>query len=348
MMKNNNKNDAIEIAKYYNVWLYESALVISPNTIRSNRFAMTLFIDFLEEMKDLKSSSFSSGSDFSCETIKEWMVWLMNRKKCSPQTCNVRLASIRSFLKYLGEQDIKYRYLLLNAQSIHRIKEVKKKVEGMSKEAVKTLMSVPNAYTSTGYRDIVLMAFLYGTAARIDEVLSIKVSDLYLTSDNPHVTVLGKGSKVRTLYLPPKLVSLLVKYIKKFHGKEPNRDSVLFYSKMKGYHEKISQEAINKRLKKYAAIAHDKCSDIPLNIHAHQFRHAKATHLLNDGINVPQLSKLLGHACISTTMAYLDITTDMETKALITLEDEKTRDIPKKWGKGTNTLSCLFGTKVLQ
>jgi len=344
MMKNK-KNDALELAKYYDSWIGECSRTNSQNTIQSYESAMNLYINFLENVKGLKSSSFSSSSDFSCETIKAWLVWLKNERGCSPQSCNVRLASIRAYLQCLGEQNIKYRYLLLESKNIHRMKETKKKVNGMSENAVKALMSIPDAYTSTGYRDIVLMAFLYGTAARIDEILSLKVSDLDLSSDNPHVTVLGKGLNIRTLYLPPKLVSHLNKYIKKFHGSEPSKERYLFYSRVKGYQGKISQEAINKRLKKYAAIAYKTCHDVPLNLHAHQFRHAKASHLLDDGMNITQLSKLLGHANLSTTMVYLDITSDMEAKAIISLEDEKTRNIPRKWSKGKDSLSELFGRK---
>jgi site-specific recombinase XerD len=138
---------------------------------------MNLYIHFLEDVKSLKSSSFSSSSDFSRETIKEWLVWLKDKRGYGSKSCNVWLTSIRVYLR-LGEQDIKCRYLLLESKNIHRMRETKKKVNGMNKSAVKALMSVPDVCTSTGYRDIVLMAFLYGTAARIDEVLSLKVSGM--------------------------------------------------------------------------------------------------------------------------------------------------------------------------
>jgi len=344
MMKNNN-NDALELAKYYDTWIDECAQLNSPNTVHSYESAINLYIDFLEDVKGLKASSFCSGNDFSRETIKEWLAWLKAVRACSPQSCNVRLASLRAFLQYLGEQNIKYRHLLLDSKNIHRMKETKKAVNGMSENAVKALMSVPDIFTDTGYRDVVLMAFLYGTAARIDEVLSLKISSLKLDTDNPHTTVVGKGSKIRTLYLPPKLVGHLKKYIKRFHGTEPAKDRYLFYSRVKGYQGKISQEAINKRLKKYAVIAHETCPDVPLNLHAHQFRHAKASHLLDDGMNVAQVSKILGHANLSTTMVYLDITVDMQEKAMTSLEDENIRNIQGKWSNRKDSLSELFDRK---
>lgn len=67
----------------------------------------------------------------------------------------------------------------------------------------------------------------------------------------------------------------------------------------------------------------------------HQFRHAKATHWLEDGMNIIQISFLLGHVSLDTTMRYLDITTDDKRKALATLENEKEKNVTKKWKDST-------------
>ena len=93
----------------------------------------------------------------------------------------------------------------------------------------------------------------------------------------------------------------------------------------------MSAENVNKLLKRYAAIANKNCKDVPLDLHAHQFRHAKASHWLENGMNIAQISYLLGHECIQTTMVYLEITTEQESKALETLEDENQKKILKKW-----------------
>lgn len=92
----------------------------------------------------------------------------------------------------------------------------------------------------------------------------------------------------------------------------------------------MTPENVNQHLKKYAAIAHRICNDVPLDLHAHQIRHAKASHWLEDGMNIVQISFLLGHANLQTTMVYLDITTGQESKALATMEDEDKQNIPKK------------------
>lgn len=50
---------------------------------------------------------------------------------------------------------------------------------------------------------------LYATAARIDELLSLRIGDIYLNSQKPYAVITGKGGKIRTLYLLPKAVSFL-------------------------------------------------------------------------------------------------------------------------------------------
>ena len=75
------------------------------------------------------------------------------------------------------------------------------------------------------------------------------------------------------------------------------------------------------------------CDDVPLDLHAHQLRHAKASHWLEDGMNIVQISFLLGHEQLQTTMVYIDITTEQELKALTTLEDENDKKVSKKWKK---------------
>ena len=75
------------------------------------------------------------------------------------------------------------------------------------------------------------------------------------------MTVIGKGSKIRSMYLMSGLVDTLKKYISVFHGENPEPEDYLFYSSWHGLKAKLSQEAIRKRLKLYAAKAHAVCPD---------------------------------------------------------------------------------------
>ena len=81
------------------------------------------------------------------------------------------------------------------------------------------------------------------------------------------------------------------------------------------------------------------CVEVPLNIHAHQLRHAKATHWLEDGMNIVQVSILLGHEQLQTTQ---------KAKALVTLEDENNRKVPKKWKNDKASLANFCGVKPIK
>jgi site-specific recombinase XerD len=176
----------------------------------------------------------------------------------------------------------------------------------------------------------------------------MKIEHLRLDAKRPCITVLGKGTKVRTLYLTTNAVSHLKAYLKEFHGDSPNPSSYVFFSMNSGFFGKMSQTAVNKQLRKHALTAHTHCKDVPLDIHAHQIRHAKASHWLEDGMNIVQISFLLGHAQLQTTMIYLDITTEQEAKALATLESETEKLLPKKWHGDNSGLSAFCGVRQMK
>jgi len=302
MMKST--NEAVLIAHHINSFLNEympSQKTHSEHTLKSYNTALTLYLGFLETEKDVSSANLC-GESFSAQNIEEWLLWLLEKRKCSPETCNIRLASLRVFLAYLGTREVSLLYLSNSASQIKRKKVCRKKVQGMSKEAVKALLAAPDISTKTGRRDLAMLVFMYGTATRIDEVLSLKVGHLQLAANKPYATVIGKGGKIRTMYLLPKNAAHLKKYLQEFHDPTPDPEAYVFYSRNSG--GKMSQMAISKRLKKYAAIAHTVCPEIPLSLHAHQIRHAKASHWLEDGMNIVQISFLLDHKQLNTTMVY--------------------------------------------
>jgi len=342
--------ESIVIAKHISTFLNNympSQKTKSEYTMKSYEEALSLYIGFLEVERGINDGNLC-GDCFSTENIESWLVWLRENRGNSPETCNTRLASLRAFVKYLGKQDVKYLYLAQSASQIERRKTTAPKVVGMSKQAVQALLAAPDPATKAGRRDIALMVTMYGTAARINEILSSKIEHLHLNTVKPYITVIGKRDKIRTLYLLPKTVAHLQAYIADAHGEKPLPDSYVFYSRNKGPAGQMSQKAVNKQLKKHAAAANKQCGEVPLDVHAHQLRHAKASHWLEDGMNIVQISFLLGHAQLQTTMVYLDISTEQEAQALATLEDENEKSVPKRWKTSGMSLAAMCGVRQLK
>lgn len=340
---------SIEISKHINTFLNgyaPSCADRSAHTLKSYNTAISLYVDFLDKVKCIVPEKLNYEC-FCRSNIEEWLKWLAEKRKCSPQTCNVRLASLRAFLKYLGEQDVSLLFYGESASTINRRKEPNRKICGLSKNAVRALLNAPDTRTTVGRRDIAMLVTLYGTAARIDELLSLKIGQLQLDVRKPYVNVIGKNGKIRTLFLLPKAVAHLKQHIREQHGANPDFNSYVFYSRVSGKNSMMTQMAVSKRLKLYAGIVHPECPEVPLTLHAHQFRHAKASHWLEDGMNIIQISLLLGHEQLETTMVYLDITLAQKADALSTLEEENAAGIPKKWyGKGT-TLAGFCGVRPI-
>ena len=343
-------NESVIIARHINAFLNKyvpSQKNRSIHTLKSYQYSLALYIGFLETEKGISAERLC-GDCFSRIIIEQWLQWLMELRGCSPETCNNRLASLRAFLKYLGSREILLLHLSEDATRIPRKKETHKKIKGMSKKAVQMLLLAPDLSTKSGQRDLALMIIIYSTAARIDEILSLKTKQLHLDEQKPNATIIGKGRKIRTLYLLPKVVAHLKKYLKEFHGKTPNLEAYVFYSRNTGVYGKLSQTAVNKQLKKHARAAHELCNEVPLDLHAHQLRHAKASHWLEDGMNIVQISFLLGHEQLQTTMVYNDITIEQELKALATLEDENDKKISKKWKNVKGGLAEFCGVKSMK
>jgi site-specific recombinase XerD len=339
------KSEAVSIARYIGSFLNDYApihMTGSTHTLKSYETAISLYLTFLEEMKSV-TGAILCWEHFSHQWIEDWIEWLKTERGCKPASCNVRLGSIRSFLKYVGEHDPGLLHVYQDSTTIKKCKIPSRKVEGLTKEAVKVLLEVPDLDTSTGRRDLALMVLLYSTAARISEILSLKIKDIHLDAKKPYITVIGKRDKIRTAYLLPKAASHVRQYILEFHGGSLNSDAYLFYSRCGGFYSMLTPPAIDKRLKKYASQAHEICPDVPIGLHPHQFRHAKASHWLEDGINIVQISFLLGHAQLQTTMIYLDISKDQELKALATLETENDKKVPPKWKDMNGSLKDLCG-----
>ena len=343
-------SESATIARLIHSWLIEyvpSIKTTSQNTARSYETTLALYAKFLEQEIKVSVEKITSKC-FDKEHILAWVKWLKQVRRNSNKTCNNRLACIRAFLQYIASKECAFNYLYVEACSIPRLKEEGSKVDGISLDGIKTLLMMPDTSTKIGLRDLTLMAFMYDTAARVGEILSIKVCDIVLDCSKPFVRVVGKRSKVRTLYITPQVKKYLDAYIRVYHDGDFTSEHYLFYSRTFGNETPITPEAINKMLKKYAVMANEKCSNVPTRLHCHQLRHSKATHWLDAGMNLLQISLLLGHANLNATMIYLDITTEQESKALSTLETKQQLRQKKKWKGKEKSISAFWGVKEIK
>lgn len=335
-------NGAIALARLFSDFLEANAGKRSECTITGYRTAMRLFATFAERHLHADTAHFDI-TYFTEQYVSRYLQWLQDTKGVSPQTCNLRLCQLRAFLKYASRDPAIMPYYLSLRQIEQYITENRTKVvEPLSRPAIAALMKVPGTDTETGLRYTLLIAMLYTMALRIDEVLSIKIKDIRLDAAKPYVTVVGKGRKARTASFFKATLKTLRKYIAKEHGSNPNPEAYLFYARYGGQFCKVSTRGVNKQLAVYAEKARKSCLEVPERVHSHQFRHSMATHLLEDGMNVFQISKMLGHESVETTMTYLGVTVSMTDNAIQKIESTAARSVKPLWKKNIRNLQDLF------
>lgn len=147
-----------------------------------------------------------------------------------------------------------------------------------------------------------MLTLMYETGARIQEIIDLTPS--VINYNNPcSVTITGKGDKERRVYISESLANLLKKYVEIQNLHVPGAEhKPLFYNY---WHQKLSSTAITKVIQKYADMARSQRADlIPENVHPHMFRHSKAMHLLQAGLDLIHIRDFLGHVSIQTTEIY--------------------------------------------
>lgn len=343
----NIKKESRRLIDHINNWLkiyLPQTRCYSSNTIESYESVVFLFIDFLESEKHIKVNEFNETC-FKSDVIEEWLTWLGSKRNNQKRTRDQRLHVIRSMLKYLKSRNHSMVLNYLDACEIKSISNGRgKKVEGLSKEAMKALFASIDCSTRTGKRDYALFAIMYDTGCRIGEELNIKVNDLYLDMGSPYLIVNGKGNKKRSLILSEKTVEIIRLYLGKFLGNNPNPEAYLFYSSHGGIFKQMTEDAVNNRLYIISEKANRKCAEVPVHMHCHQIRHSSATHWLQDDINIAQISRYLGHESLETTRIYLGISRQELEQALIKRE-VLINDQKKKYENVKGGLKSLIGRK---
>ena len=288
----------------------------SDNTVKAYRTTLNQFLKYMATQKNVSVLSVTFGM-ITYEMVNSYLDWISVEKKAAPATRNNRLAAIRAFINYAAACRPEY---ISTASTLTAIGIQKNdrfaKVDYMSEEAVKTLLAEPDTRTEIGVRDQFLMIFLYDTGARIQEVLDVKICDIKVDR-TPTVTLHGKGKKTRIVPLMKDTVKHLQNYMKVLHSGETWLSSEwLFYVERKGIRNAMCDDTARLRIQKYAASAREKCPDVPLNVHPHLWRHTRAMHLYQHGMDLTLISQWLGHKQLETTLIYAHADTAAKRKAI--------------------------------
>lgn len=222
-------------------------------------------------------------------------------------TQNYYLIALRALLNFFAARDIKS----LPAEKVELAKQKKdKKVDFLKLEQIAKLLQAPNTSSFIGLRDRTIIEVLFSTGLRISELVSLdrkQFKDSQL-NEAMEISIVGKGSYPRTIYLSERAVSWLKRYLEardRLIQPEKEADSPLFinFRAPKNNYGRLSARSIENIVKKYALMA-----GLPPSTTPHTLRHSFATDLLNQGADLRTVQEFLGHQNISTTQIYTHVT----------------------------------------
>jgi len=227
------------------------------------------------------------------EQVKDYLYELQQRSKTPSQTYfKHTVYGLRFLLKTEG---LPYEHLHLPA-----IKKNKKLPVILSREEIWQMLQ-----KAVLLKHKLLIGLLYGCGLRCMEVRNLRLRDLDFDRRLLHI-VQSKGNKDRYVPLCEHLIRGIKKYISIEHPK-----NYLFQGsgnpEGKGFDGRYSQRGVQWAVKAVA-----KQAGIIKEVHTHMLRHSYATHLLEDGVNIITVQKLLGHANIENTMVYLHVCTPVD------------------------------------
>jgi site-specific recombinase XerD len=272
----------------------------SAATVESYRDSLSLFRRYLNEGRQESIGKFKF-SDCNKDCVYGFREYL-KQKGNKPSTINVRVTAIRSYLNYASDKDISIQSVALSISQIKPYKKIQKEREVLSEGALSAVLSLP-PQTKPGLRDRTIMIMLYDSAGRVSELLSVRLNDINLDSENPAFFIHGKGNKERWIQLTESSVGHLKQYLQVFHANSAP-DAYLFSTTIKGITDKMSRGNVLRIIKHYANIARETSPDMPASVYSHMFRRTRATNLYQDGVDLELVSALLGHAQLDTTKIY--------------------------------------------
>jgi integrase/recombinase XerD len=245
---------------------------LSINTINSYKSDIVQFLDFIEK----------SPKEIVKQDIENFNNYL-EENELNISSINRKFITIKSFIDFLNDKyDMGITAIIkkIRRQSQQYLDDI------LCKEDFDKLIS--SAMEHKDKRAEVLFYTLYLTGMRVSEVLQLEVED----ADKSYITIKGKGSKYRTIFIPPKLQEIL----KAFAEDRGEKGEKLFT----GQRGPINRQTVHNIIKKYAKLADIK-SDVA---HAHNFRHLYCLSLVEKGLTIDVVADLAGHSNINTTRIY--------------------------------------------
>jgi integrase/recombinase XerD len=284
---------------------------LSRHTVLSYRDTLSLLLRFVARARSSDPTTLDLEA-LSSHAVLDFLNHLESERHNRASSRNVRLAAIHAFFRYVGIHSPEY---LQQAQQILAIpfkRAATRPIHYLQYEEICAVLESVDRRTRQGERDYALLALMFNTGARVQEIVDLNACNLQLQSP-AQVTLIGKGRKTRVCPLWPQTSRVLESFICA-RGLDMRAATALFCNQ-RG--ERLTRFGIRYILAKYSRAAAMTCPSLrEKRLHPHCVRHSTACLLLKSGVDLPSISHWLGHASVTTTGRYAQVDLEMKRQAL--------------------------------
>jgi site-specific recombinase XerD len=250
--------------------------------------------------------------DLNSDLVLAFLEYLEEERGNSVRTRNARLAAIHSFFSYALTREPALAVQARRVLAIPLKKAPGRLLGYLSDEELRAILAQPDRTTQAGRRDYLVLALLYDTGARVQELVNLRPADFRLDR-MPLVRIIGKGRKQRIVPLLPVTAKLVRDHLAQT-GRSRDETTPLLRNH-RGH--TMTRSGVTFVLEKYRRRATE---DMPslrrAGISPHTMRHSKAMHMLQAGISPVTIKDILGHADLKTLEVYVQADLEMKRKAI--------------------------------
>ena len=253
---------------------------MADRTISNYRLYLGMLSDYLGK----------KASEITSNDIRDFIMYMSDERGMKTNSIQSVINILRSYFSWMHGEE------LIPKNPMTRIKSFKiNKKDARHPLTLEELEKLRNACKT--YREKAIVEFFFSSGCRISEAIQIDVNSLDMT--HRCADVIGKGNKPRTLYFSIRARLMIEEYLKERKG-----GTALFCCGRKPY-ARLGKRSIEKILQQLGERA-----GIVRRVHPHVLRHTFATHMLNSGMDITVIQKLLGHSSVGTTEIYAEINQD--------------------------------------
>jgi len=295
---------------------------LSRHTIDSYRYALILLLRFLATSRG-RSVADLDLADIEAEEVIAFLDDLEHARHTIVATRNVRLAALHAFFRYVAASEPEQ---LARSQRILHIpfkRTDQRTIDYLEYAELQAVLEAVDRSTAAGRRDYALLATMFNTGARVQEILDLRPCDLHL--DKPfQVRLFGKGRKERVCPLWPQTAALLRELCAE-RQLDVRAAMPLFVNQRR---QPLSRFGVCYILAKHLKRAQATVLSLQgKRLHPHSMRHSTAVHLLKSGVDLSTIGQWLGHASLNTTNKYATIDLDLKRQALAQADSPATEPL---------------------